>query len=93
VEQKVSAEQHRVIDDTPIITLQHIMDAPAIMASHNPMAKWAVKTTPQVHQHVTRNNTPGGVPLIAWTPRHTAIQNNNVTPAIAMQTWSAIPMA
>jgi hypothetical protein len=35
----------------------------------------------------------GGVLLIAQTPQHTAIPNNNVTPAIAMQSWSAIPMA
>jgi hypothetical protein len=93
VEQRVSAKQQRVIDDTPIITLHCIMDAPAIMASRNPTAKQAIKTTPPVHQCVTRNNTPGGVPLIAWMPQHTAIQNNNVTPAIAIQTWSAIPMA
>jgi hypothetical protein len=38
VEQRVSAEQQRVIDNTPIITLQRIRDVPANMASRNPMA-------------------------------------------------------
>jgi hypothetical protein len=64
VEQRVSAEQQKVINSTPIITLQCITNVPAIMKSRNPMAKQAVKTTPLVHRQVTRNNTPGGVPLI-----------------------------
>jgi hypothetical protein len=38
VEQRVSMEQ-RVIDDTPIITLQCITNTPAIMASRNPTVK------------------------------------------------------
>jgi hypothetical protein len=35
VEQRVNAEQQRVIDNTPIITLDRIIDAPAIMTSRN----------------------------------------------------------
>jgi hypothetical protein len=89
VKQRVSAEKQRMIDDTPIITLQCITDAPAIMASCNPMAKRAVKTTPRVHQCVTCNNKPGGGPLIARMPQHTAIPNEDVTPAIAMQSNGA----
>jgi hypothetical protein len=50
VEQRVSAEQQRLINDTPIITLQCITDVPAIMKSQNLMATRAVKTTPLVHQ-------------------------------------------
>jgi hypothetical protein len=45
----VSAEQQWVINETPIITLQPITDAPAIMASRNPAAKRNIKTTPAVH--------------------------------------------
>jgi hypothetical protein len=93
VEQRVSAQQQRVIDDTPIITLQCIMDASAIMASHNPTAKQVVKTTPWIHQCVTRNNTPGGAPLIARMPQHTAIRDDDSTPAIVTQIWPVIPIA
>ena len=50
VEQRVSAEQQRVVNNTPIITLQCITDVPAIMKSQNLMATRAVKTTPLVHQ-------------------------------------------
>jgi hypothetical protein len=92
VEQRVSAEQKRVIDDTQIIALQCITDAPAIMASRNPMEKQNIKNTPVTHLCVTRNNTLGGVPLINWMHLPT-VEEDNFTPAIAMQTQSAIPMA
>ncbi len=55
------AEQ-RVIDETPIITIPHITDAPHIMQSQNPTTKCTLKTTPCLHQRVTRNNTPGILP-------------------------------
>jgi hypothetical protein len=48
-EQRVSTEQQRVINNTPIITLPCITNAPAIMKSRNPTAKRAIKTTPLVH--------------------------------------------
>jgi hypothetical protein len=60
VEQRVSADQQRVIDNTPIITLQWISNAPVIMVLRNPMAKRSLKVTPHVHQCHTLNNTPGG---------------------------------
>ncbi len=63
------------------------------MNSRNPMAKRAVKTTPMVHQGLTRNNTPGGVPLIQRARNHTVIDNDDATPAVATQTRSTIPMA
>jgi hypothetical protein len=63
-EQRVITDEQRVIDDTPIITLQRISNALAIMALRNPTAKRSLKVTPCVHQQLTRNNTPGGVPLI-----------------------------
>jgi hypothetical protein len=86
-------EQPRLIDNTPLITLPRLTNVPAIMKSHNLMAKQAVKTTPLVHQQVTRKNTPRGVPLIQRAGKHTAINNDNATPAIATQTRSTIPMA
>jgi hypothetical protein len=61
----MSADEQRVINDTPITTLQQISNAPAIMASHNPTAKRSLKVTPCVYQRLTRNNTlGGGVPLL-----------------------------
>jgi hypothetical protein len=52
------AEQ-RVIDDSPIITILRITDAPGIIEARNPTAKRKLKETPHVHCQVTRNNTPG----------------------------------
>jgi hypothetical protein len=63
-EQRVRLEQQRVIDNSPIITIPCITDAPGIMASRNPTAKQNIRETPLVHKQHTRNNTPGGVPLI-----------------------------
>ena len=62
--QRVHADQQRVIDELPIITVPRITDAPAIMQSRNPTAKRQIKSTPLVHRRQTRRNTPGGVPLI-----------------------------
>jgi hypothetical protein len=52
------AEQ-RVIDDSPIITIPRITDAPGIIEAHNPTAKRKLKGTPCVHCRFTHNNTPG----------------------------------
>jgi hypothetical protein len=60
-----------VIDETPILTIPRITDAPPSMQACNPTSKWALKNTPQIHRRVTRNNTPGGVPMI---------NNNNTIP-------------
>ena len=64
-EQRVMREQEqRVIDDTPILTIPRITNAPAIMQSRNPMTKRMLKNNPRVHRRVTRHNTPGALPLI-----------------------------
>jgi hypothetical protein len=53
-EQRMAREnEQRVIDDTPILTIPHITDAPAIMQSRNPMAKCMLKNNPRVHRCVT----------------------------------------
>jgi hypothetical protein len=49
------------------------------MLMHNPTTKWTLQTTPRLHRRVTRNNTPGILPvpnvitpmsmLTATTPR------------------------
>jgi hypothetical protein len=57
-------QEQRVIDDTPILTIPCITNAPAIMQSRNPTAKQALKTTPRIHRREIRNNTPGALPLI-----------------------------
>jgi hypothetical protein len=64
VEQRVSMDKQRVINDTPVPTLQQISNAPAIMALCNPTAKRSLKVMPWIHNQLTRNNTLGGVPLI-----------------------------
>jgi hypothetical protein len=55
--------QQRVIDDAPIITIPRITEAPGIMKSRNLMAKCTLKTTPRLHQRVTRNNKPHIMPI------------------------------
>jgi hypothetical protein len=53
-----------VIDETPILTVLRITNAPPIMKAQNPTAKRVLKNTPRLHQQQTRNNTPGTVPAI-----------------------------
>jgi hypothetical protein len=64
-EQRVVREnKQRVLDNTPILTIPRITDAPPIMQSRNPTAKRRLKENPRIHRRVTRNNTPGGLPMI-----------------------------
>ena len=67
-EQRVKAvereRQQRVVDDSPIITIPQISNAPAILKARDPTAKRNLKNTPCLHHRVTRNNTPGAVPAI-----------------------------
>jgi hypothetical protein len=73
-EQRVErGNQQRVLDNTPILTIPRITDAPAIMQSRNPTAKRRLKDNPRIHRRVTRNNTPGRLPLIT----RQAIDTNN----------------
>ncbi len=56
---KACKAEQRVIDNSPIITIQRITDAPGIIQACNLTAKQKLKDTPCVHQQITRNNTPG----------------------------------
>jgi len=50
VEQRVAREQQqKVLDNTPILTIPRITDAPAIMQSRNSTAKRRLKDNPRVH--------------------------------------------
>jgi len=50
-EQRVAREnQQRVLDNTPILTIPRITDAPAIMQSRNPTAKRRLKENPRIHR-------------------------------------------
>ena len=70
-EQRVRREEEqRVIDNTPIITIPRITTVKPILQSRNPTAKRALKNTPQIHGRVTRNNTPGAVPMITRAENH-----------------------
>jgi hypothetical protein len=62
--QKVREEDQRVIDETPILTVLRITDAAPIIKERNPTAKRDLKNTPRLHRRLTKNNTPGGIPLI-----------------------------
>jgi hypothetical protein len=66
------AEQ-RVINKSPILTIQHITDAPGIMESCNPKAKRALKATLRTHKQVTRNNTPSIIHAIVTPEPYTPI--------------------
>jgi hypothetical protein len=86
-------EEQRVIDDTPILTIPWITEAPGIMQSHNPAAKQTLKNTRCLHRRVTRNNTPGimtvslvlptvqpaAQPLTTYHPIPTAARSHIVT--------------
>ncbi len=63
-EQRVREQGQLVIDDTPILTVPRISNAPPIMKARNPTAKWVLKNRPCLHRQHTRNNTPGAVPAI-----------------------------
>jgi hypothetical protein len=60
--------QQRVINDTPIITIPLITEAPGIIQSRNPTAKHTLRTMPHLHWGVTWNNTPGILPGHAVVP-------------------------
>ncbi len=84
-EKRVEREnQQRVIDNTPILTIPCITDAPAIMQSRNPTAKRMLKNNPRIHRRMTRNNTPGGLPLITRRVRdsHNEAQGHRRSPRI-----------
>ncbi len=103
--QAVREEEQRVINDTPIVTIPQITDAPKIMQSQNPTAKRALKKTARLHRQVTRNNTPGIVPVptliepvLLLFPKVRFIKDNppqrskqNAIPAKPPQTYTAIP--
>jgi hypothetical protein len=63
-EQRVREQQQLVIDNTPILTVPRISNAPPIKKARNPTAKRVLKNTPCLHRQQTRNNTPGAVPAI-----------------------------
>jgi hypothetical protein len=59
MESEQRADEQRVMEDYPIVTIPRLTDAPPIMTSRNPTAKRILKATPRLHRRVTRNNTPG----------------------------------
>jgi hypothetical protein len=62
--QRVREEEQRVIDETPILTILRIRNAPPIMQVQNPTAKIVLENTPWLHWRLTQNNTPRSIPLI-----------------------------
>jgi hypothetical protein len=103
--QAVRKDKQRVIDNTLIVTISQITDAPKIMKSQNPTAKRALKRTARLHRRVTRNNTPGIVPVptliepvLPLFPKVRFIEDNpprrskwNAIPAKLPQMYTAIP--
>jgi hypothetical protein len=66
-QQRAREEEQRVINDTPILTIPQITNAPPIMQASSPTAKRALKNKTRIHQRQTRANTPSCVPKIART--------------------------
>jgi hypothetical protein len=58
IDQQARETEQRVIDESPIITIPGITNAPGIMESCNPTNKRMLKTTPRTHHQITRNNIP-----------------------------------
>jgi hypothetical protein len=61
------AEQ-RVIEASPIITIPRLTDAPPVMITRNPTTKCILRNTPRLHYRITRNNTPGILPVPNMLP-------------------------
>jgi hypothetical protein len=61
-------EEQRVINNTTILTIPHIIEAPAIMQSRNPKAKCTLKNTQCLHRQITKNKTPGIIPFPMLLP-------------------------
>jgi hypothetical protein len=61
-QQEECEAQQRVIDDSPILTVPQLTNAPPIMLKQNPTAKCILKSTPRLRQQITHNNTPGILP-------------------------------
>jgi hypothetical protein len=103
--QAICEEEQRVIKDTPILTIPRITDVPNIMQSRNPTVKRALKKTARLHRWVTRNNTPGIVPVptliepvLPLFPKVRFIKDNpprwskwNAIPVKPPQMYTAIP--
>ena len=58
-QQVAREEEQRVIDESPIITLPRLTNAPPVLPTRNPTAKQDLQTTPRLHRHVMCNNLPG----------------------------------
>ena len=59
-EQQAAREaEQRVIDESPIVTVPRITDAPPIQLTRNPTAKQDLRKMPRLHRRATRNNSPG----------------------------------
>ena len=82
-QQRAREEEQRVIDNTPILTITWITNAPPIMQARNPTAKRAFKNTPRIHQCQTRANTPGSVLIILHI--HPISNINRGTPRWSIQ--------
>ncbi len=67
MEQRVDTETVRDREqsvEAPIVTIQRILDAPAIMHTRDPTAKRNLINTACIHRRQTRHNTPGALPKI-----------------------------
>ncbi len=58
-QQAARKEDQKLIDESPIITLPRLTNAPLIRLTRNPTAKHNLRTTPRLHRCVTHNNLPG----------------------------------
>jgi hypothetical protein len=61
-QQEARKAEQRVIDDSPILTVPCLTNAPPVILTCNPMVKRVLKTMARLHQQITCNNTPGILP-------------------------------
>jgi hypothetical protein len=86
-QQEAHNAQQRVIDNSPILTVPHLTDAPPVMLMQNPMAKLILKSTPRLHHQITCNNKPG---ILSATNVINPMTPINVN-ASQRSTWNAAP--
>ncbi len=80
--------QQRVIDDSSVLTVPRLTNAPPVMLTQNPMVKHILKSTPRLHRQITRNNMPGILPATNVIKPLTPIDIN----APHRSKWGAAPL-
>jgi hypothetical protein len=90
INQQTRESEQRVIDESPIITIPHITNAPGIMELCNPMNKHVLKITLRSHRQLTRNNTPGVIAAPIALEMYTPIPSSAHQQIVTQHTINAL---